>query len=298
LIHAQRERERMTMDGRHWGRGATATALTGALTLLAVAPSAEANDVIPWVRFLHAVPGAGPADLAVAGRSALAREDFGGLSAYKDVPTGHVEFTLAAKPGGKPIATHATDLTGGRCYTVYAVSQGGKVTLNVLRDAARREPAARLRVVHVAPELGKPDLWLAGRALARHVPYMATTGYVGTSAGSEKLAVAAPGHSSDPIVSRTLDVASGQTMTAFVVGSKGKRVRIVTGHDARVAASKLTYVVRHGDNLWSIARRQLGGTADAQRIAQRMRGIWNANAAHIPSGDPDLIRPGQRLTLS
>jgi nucleoid-associated protein YgaU len=230
--------------------------------------------------------------------TSIAREGFGGLSGYHAVPTGQIELQLAAKPGAKPLATHATDLTAGRRYTVYAVSQGGKVTLNVLRDAAQGTPAARLRVVHAAPELGKPDLWWAGSKVASAVPYMGTTGYVDAGVGSETLAVAAPGKSSDPIASRTIQLSGGQAMTAFVIGSKGRKVHIVTGHDARIAASKGTYVVRQGDNLWSIAARRLGNGATPQQINAKLHRIWDANAANVPSGDPDLILPGQSLRMA
>jgi nucleoid-associated protein YgaU len=151
--------------------------------------------------------------------------------------------------------------------------------------------------VHAAPELGKPDLWWAGRRLASDVPYMATTGYVDAGAGAETLAVAAPGKRSDPIASRTVRLARGTAMTAFVIGSKGRRVQIITGHDARVVASRGTYVVREGDNLWSIAARGLGDDATPQQIDRRLHSIWAANAAAIPSGDPDLILPGQRLRI-
>jgi nucleoid-associated protein YgaU len=290
------ERERTTVDRKVTARGASAAAVTGALALLVVAPPAGAGEV-SQVRFLHAVPGAGPADLLLAHAGAIAREGFGGLSGYHAVPAGLATLELAAKPGADALATHATRLTAGRRYTIYAVAQGGQVTLNVLRDAARGTPAARLRVVHAAPELGKPDLWWAGRKLAGAVPYMATTGYVDAGAGAKTLAVAAPGRSADPIASRTVQLTPGEAMTAFVIGSKGRRVHIVTGHDARVAASKGTYVVREGDNLWSIAARRLGGGATPQQIEAGLRVIWAANAADIPSRDPDLILPGQRLRM-
>jgi uncharacterized membrane protein len=287
----------MTADGGVTPRGVSVAALTGALALLAVAPPAGAKEVTR-VRFLHAVPGAGPADLVLADGGPIAREGFGGLSGYHDLPPGPMTLALAARAGAKPLATHDTVLTAGRRYTAYAVSQAGKVTINVLRDAAHGTDAARLRVVHAAPELGRPDLWWAGRKLAGDVPYMATTGYVDAGAGAETLAVAAPGKSSDPIASRTVRLSPGTAMTAFVIGSKGRRVQIIAGHDARVAASRGTYVVREGDNLWSIALRRLGKDGTPQQIDRQLHSIWAANAAAIPSGDPDLILPGQRLRMS
>lgn len=54
-------------------------------------------------------------------------------------------------------------------------------------------------------------------------------------------------------------------------------------------------VVRAGDSLWSIARRDLPPGASPGAVERRWRAIWRANRAAVP--DPDLIRPGLVLTL-
>jgi len=59
---------------------------------------------------------------------------------------------------------------------------------------------------------------------------------------------------------------------------------------ARPHVAPLTrYTVRPGDSLWSIAQRELGNGANWPRI-------WAANRGTV-DGHPDLIRPGQVLTL-
>jgi hypothetical protein len=55
-------------------------------------------------------------------------------------------------------------------------------------------------------------------------------------------------------------------------------------------------VVRPGDTLWELARRDLPRAADDQAVAERVRVIHTVNRAVI-GADPDLIRPGQRLRL-
>jgi len=58
-----------------------------------------------------------------------------------------------------------------------------------------------------------------------------------------------------------------------------------------------TYTVRSGDSLWSIADDQLAeGASDAQ-VAAAVEDVWHENEDRIASGDPDLIRPGERLAL-
>jgi LysM domain len=57
------------------------------------------------------------------------------------------------------------------------------------------------------------------------------------------------------------------------------------------------YVVRAGDSLWSIARTLLGERASEAQIARLVDRLWQLNAKRIGTGDPSLIRPGQRLVL-
>ncbi|MFE2166317.1 LysM peptidoglycan-binding domain-containing protein [Streptomyces sp. NPDC059447] len=55
------------------------------------------------------------------------------------------------------------------------------------------------------------------------------------------------------------------------------------------AAKKRTYTVQSGDSLSAIARRELGNEARWRELYAMNRGVIGAN--------PDLIRPGQVLTL-
>lgn len=50
-----------------------------------------------------------------------------------------------------------------------------------------------------------------------------------------------------------------------------------------------------GDTLWGLTAAALGG-ADAPAVARSWPRLWQANRA-VVGGDPDLIRPGQRLTI-
>ena len=64
---------------------------------------------------------------------------------------------------------------------------------------------------------------------------------------------------------------------------------------ARGAAVGDPYTVRPGDSLWDIAEMKLG-TTEARRIARYWPRIHRANR-DIIGGDPNLIVPGQVLTL-
>ena len=52
-----------------------------------------------------------------------------------------------------------------------------------------------------------------------------------------------------------------------------------------------------GDNLWTIARGALGGTAADAEVAPYWNALIAANRSRLRSGDPNLIYPGEVLGL-
>jgi len=52
-----------------------------------------------------------------------------------------------------------------------------------------------------------------------------------------------------------------------------------------------------GESLWRIAEAHLGESASDAQIAAAVNELWKLNADTIGTGDPDLILPGQRLTM-
>lgn len=64
----------------------------------------------------------------------------------------------------------------------------------------------------------------------------------------------------------------------------------------RTSPPTRTVIVRPGDTLWSIARRELPAGAPARAVAARWHAIYDANRPLI-GADPDLIEPGQHLRI-
>lgn len=64
---------------------------------------------------------------------------------------------------------------------------------------------------------------------------------------------------------------------------------------AAVVSRPREVVVRPGDSLWSIAADLLGPGADDAEVTAAWHRLHAANRARV--GDPDLIRPGQRLLV-
>ena len=58
-----------------------------------------------------------------------------------------------------------------------------------------------------------------------------------------------------------------------------------------------TYRVQPGDSLWRIAARHLGTDATTAQTAREVNRLWELNQQRIGTGNPDLIFPGQTLTM-
>lgn len=66
---------------------------------------------------------------------------------------------------------------------------------------------------------------------------------------------------------------------------------------APVEAAARTHVVAAGENLWQIARAELGGDPGRAEIAAYWRLVVDANLSTLRSGNPNLIYPGEAVTL-
>jgi Domain of unknown function (DUF4397) len=195
--------------------------------------SADAN-----VRFVHAVPGAGSAELVVKGGAQLGSGvGFGQVTPYVGVSAGSHELSL--KSGTRSLAVTTVDLTDGKRYTVVAMSQGKKVQLRPYTDGGATDGKARLRLIHAAPELGSPDVRLDGQALAEKAAYTEATPYLTVSPGSHTLAVTKPGNGGGrPIVSKQVPLSAGSASTALLIGTMGEPTRIVVATDQTAAPSR------------------------------------------------------------
>jgi hypothetical protein len=190
------------------------------------------------VRFVHAVPGAGSAELVVkSGAKIGSGVGFGQVTPYVGVSAGSHEVSLQS--GTKALAVTNVDLTDGKRYTVVAMSQGKKVQLRSYTDGDATNGKARLRLIHAAPELGSPDVRLDGQALAEKAKYTEATPYLTVSPGTHTLAVTKPGDGGGrPIASKQVALSAGSASTALLIGTMGEPTRIVLASDQTVAPSR------------------------------------------------------------
>jgi Domain of unknown function (DUF4397) len=187
---------------------------------------------------VNAAPGTGPVSAVVVHRGSPTRVGrpvgFGRMSAFRRVPSGAARVRLLA--AGRAVATSAVRLRRGGSYTLVAAAQGTAVTADVYPDRRALAGWARLRTIQAAPELGSADLRLGRRVFARAVRYGQATPYHRTRAGTYNLAAVRAG-GGPPLVSRRVALAAGTSTTAIVVGTRGKRLRIVVATDATTGPS-------------------------------------------------------------
>lgn len=215
----------------------TGVVATGTI-LLSLAVVGEASAAAR-VRFLHAVPGAPTAQLAVEGdkgaAAALPNVGFAKASGYRRGPGGKVTLTLSA--AGKQVARGTQTLADGGTYTILAEKgKASSITFRAYRSGRAVPGKGLVRVVHAAPEMGKVDMSLGSRKWGT-VDFGQDTGYKPTEPGAYGLAAHKPGMGSVLVEGKNVNAAAGTSMTAYAVGSAGERTRFVVVQDSVAAPS-------------------------------------------------------------
>jgi hypothetical protein len=278
-----------------------------------LAPAAAVAKTL--VRFIHAVPGVGRAEVSVSDGSAsqdLGTIGFGQATKWHSIRSGSFRWTLSG--GGRKLAS-GTSTLGRGAYDIVALEHGSGVRLGVYPARAGRSGTALVRVIHAAPELGSPELTVDGKVAVKSLHYTQATPYVALSAGRHVLGADRPG-SSTPLISAHATLRVDTSYSEIVLGTRGQRVRVVTlvdrgaplvrgahatpvaAHRSRASASGAhasSLVVKPGDSLWTIARSLVGPGASDAAIERKLVSIWDANEGRIGTGDPNLIFPGTRL---
>jgi hypothetical protein len=266
-----------------------------------------------FLRIVHAVPGAGAASLNFKGGGktlTLGPVSFAQSSGFVSVPSGPFSWTLTA--GGKTVYS-GTGRLGNGAYTGVLMYRGSGmsvmgVMLHTYRDHGAAAGKSAIRFIHAAPELGNPMLKFDGRTVAPNLGFMMATPYLSVSPGAYSAAAYAPGNSNPLLSVNGIKLRSGVAYSAIVVGTRGRRVRVVTVTDRGAPLTRAsapvssdpppgTVVVTPGDSLWKIAAAQTAPGAGNRAIYAEVIRIWNVNARRIGTGDPNMIFPGTRLTI-
>jgi nucleoid-associated protein YgaU len=286
------------------------------------------------VRFIHAVPGVGTATVNLnpgSGPENFGSIGFGQVTPFKSLRSGSFKWTLAG--GGKTLAT-GTSTIGSGVYDIAIVAKpsGPGVELMSYPAASAKPGTSLVRVIHAAPELGRPMFMLDEHTLAGMLGYVHASPYFAVKPGAYSISAMKPWlmKPGDPTLVdvKGLTLSAGKAYTAFAIGSRGQMVRVVTvvdrgapltrpmhfvsmvkhsssmgksgssmGKSGSSMAAAGSVMVHSGDSLWSIASRIVGPNASDEQIHAKLVEIWNMNVKRIGTGDPNLIFPGQHLAL-
>ena len=210
------------------------------MLLLGSAGSALASTT---VRFVHAVPGAGPATLSTVSDGqgvSSSPVSFGSAGTRLEVEAGTATLTLAPADGGDELAEAEEELADDTSYTVVALPEGdsGDPQLRVYEDETPEKGQARLRAIHAAPELGSPEFRAGDRVVADRLDYGEATEYEDVPPATYDLSVTRSGGSGGALAEkRGVPLTAGTATTAVVLGSGGEMTQILTLSDGTAAPS-------------------------------------------------------------
>jgi hypothetical protein len=215
----------------------SATLGAAALSTIVIPTSAsEAQSEQTQVRFLHAVSGAGPAQLQVESGAARLPSRFAEPSGYQVFRPGRTRLRLILNGQSRPVATEVVRLGPGK-HTVVAVGGENGVDLLVYEDEGVQPGKATLRAVHAASEVGSADVRVDGKVVVSDVGLGDATGYLAVPPGRHSVAVTRPGGGGGALVTARVRAVAGTASTAFVVGSAGMPAQVVLTEDGSAGPS-------------------------------------------------------------
>jgi Domain of unknown function (DUF4397) len=187
------------------------------------------------VRFVNALPGAGPLEIVSDSVSIFSGVKFADVSSYKEVMGNIKKFSLkGAGQAGQLDANTEVMRDGGR-YTMYAISdREGGVSLRIVRDDLTPEAGmARVRVLHAAPGVDDIDVTMDGAK----DPLFDDVGY-GDEAGFKDVAPVATGfvvRSADGskalLTVKKMQLNANTAYTIVVTAKPGSKPSLVTFED-------------------------------------------------------------------
>lgn len=197
------------------------------------AESQRALEPTSKIRLLNAAPGVGTGELSADGDT-VGEAGFAKSTGFTKVEPGPVELKVEA-PGGVVLEGSET-LEPGAAYTVTAGTAKGQASeLSVFPDGTSQPGVARLRVILAAPELGRPNVQVGRRVIARKARYKRATRYWTFAPGRYRISIEDPETGRPVVAPRKVGLAAGTTSTAVVLGSRGERARVVLIDDATAA---------------------------------------------------------------
>jgi len=190
--------------------------------LMLMTGSASAASAQAQLRFVHAVPGVGAAELSV-GDTTVGTAGFGEATDFATVAAGGQEASLAVPGVGK--LTSEVRLEDAGAYTVVAMPKGKSAELKLFADGSPTSGKARLRIIHASSELGMPNALLNGETVAEMLEFGDATPYWTVAPGTYDLEVQDPESGDNVMDPQNVALSAGTSWTGVVVGGGGEKAR-------------------------------------------------------------------------
>jgi hypothetical protein len=220
------------------------------LALLAAVPLSAQADASASVRFLHALPGAGPVDVYVDGELTLTNLQLGQPSLFVQIPAGPHSVTVTQTGVTTPLWTQEITPVAGASLTMI-VSSTDPLGFTAFQNDVTPLPEGKARITGIHAIAGGPtvDVVLAdGRPVIPGLQYNTPYGTLDVPTGIYELAVVPQGGTVDgaliPVTPIALNSGTSYQIVAF--GTASLPNVVVLSVPAEADASSATLRVVHG----------------------------------------------------
>lgn len=195
-----------------------------ALTLCAAAGPAALRaqgDDIAYVRLVGARPVDTLWDMRLDDVLIFENAAYEDVSTFEPVAAGTRLLAISAHQGGDPVVEGEVELAAGTFHTVIVSGPDTEVEVHVFEDdlSAPDPGTARLRLVHVAPDLGAVQLLASdGSPIVDGLAHGEASAYAAADAGLHDLTVRVADSGTDLLTATDLELADGHVYTSFLMG--------------------------------------------------------------------------------
>ncbi len=199
-------------------------------------PAAEAKQADQaLVRFVNGTSTS--KDLAFGDAIAFSGTGADNVTAYKELPAERHDFKLFAHDDKvKPLATNSEGLSGGKHYTILAITKKNeKDDLYPITDDLTPPTAgqAKVRVINLAPAMEKADLYAQGEksALISGIGFDHATDYKEVAPAATELMVRHGMSKRNSVPVKDINLKAGKLYTILVMEGKHHRLMTKTVED-------------------------------------------------------------------
>lgn len=220
-------------------------AIVAAALAFASAP-AGAQSATGRVRVIHASPDTPPVDIFVDGQKAVTALAFPKDTGYVSLPAGPHNVKVFVSPSngsGTPALEANLTVAAGKDYTVLAVGEVGKNTLELLpledNNATPAAGKAHIRLIHASPDAPAVNVAVAGTNtnVFSNVAYKGVGAYTPVDAGTYNLEVRVASSGAVAKAINGLSLKERGVYTAVAVGLAGNgSLQVLALQDAAPAA--------------------------------------------------------------